>query len=110
MLYPISNDTIPADSLPMKIKPSYVTKTNKEGNFRLNYLRNEPMKLFALKDINNNYLYDMPDEEIAFTEEIVIPEHIKTMEPDTTLGQTPDSIHTKLLYDNFFSFETLPTN
>jgi len=102
MLYPISNDTIPADSLPMKIKPSYVTKTDKEGNFRLNYLRNEPMKLFALKDINNNYLYDTPDEEIAFTEEIVIPEHIKTMEPDTTLGQAPDSIHTKLLYDNFF--------
>lgn len=74
MLFPTRNDTLPADSLPLLTRPLYVTKANENGQFRLRYLRNEPFQLFALRDLNSNYMYDLPDEEIAFADEWVLPE------------------------------------
>ncbi len=73
MLYADENDTIPLDSLPLRIRPSYVAKTDKEGNFSLHNLRNLPYKIFALNDQNSNYLYDLPYEEIAFGDSMVYP-------------------------------------
>lgn len=54
------------DSLPQKEKPYYFTKTNAQGYFVLQNLREADYKIFALKDTNNNMLYDQIIEPIAF--------------------------------------------
>lgn len=73
MLYLIDNDTLPLDSLPYLVKPYYVTRTDKEGNFRFRNLKNERFKLFGLTDMNSNFRYDMAGEAIAFFDSLVKP-------------------------------------
>jgi len=55
-----------ADTMPLKQIPYYVGRTDKEGNFAVNNLRRGVYKLFVLKDGNNNFLFDLPSEQIAF--------------------------------------------
>ena len=57
------------DSLPLTTKPQYITKTQPNGSFAIKNIRQGNYKIFALKDINNNLIYDLPNEEIAFLEE-----------------------------------------
>jgi hypothetical protein len=83
MLYPLSNDTVPLDSLPYLVRPLYVAKTGANGIFQLRYLRNEPYKIFALKDVDNNYLFNQPNEEIAFIDSLILPESITPPQTDT---------------------------
>ena len=59
------------DSLPFKQIPNYISKTNEEGFFRINNIRIDEYKLFCIRDLNKNYLFDMPEEEIAFTDSII---------------------------------------
>ncbi len=74
LLYlPSQADTIPADSLPYLKKPYYVTRTDKNGNFNFRNLKNEGFKLFALSDMNSNFMYDMAGELIAFSDSLVLP-------------------------------------
>jgi hypothetical protein len=54
------------DSIPLKKIPYYVGRADKEGNFAVNNLKAGIYKIFVLKDGNNNFLFDMPDEQIAF--------------------------------------------
>lgn len=68
MLY----DTI-YDSIPYKQIPYYITRTNDQGEFELTNLRNLPYKMFALTDINANYMYDLPTEEISFIDTLITP-------------------------------------
>ena len=56
------------DSLPLTTKPQYITKTQPNGAFAIKNIRPGSYKLFALKDINNNLIFDLPNEEIAFLE------------------------------------------
>ncbi len=54
------------DSLPLVKIPYYVGRTDKEGNFAVNNLKTGTYKLFILKDGNNNFLFDLPSEKIAY--------------------------------------------
>lgn len=54
------------DSIPIKERPRYVTKTNKEGQFFLSNVKYDNYKLFALRDGNSNYKFDHASEEIGF--------------------------------------------
>lgn len=60
-----------ADSLPLTSMPNYVTKSLSDGSFTLKNITQGNYKIFAIKDINSNFRYDMPNEEIAFLEESV---------------------------------------
>lgn len=60
------------DSIVFKKKPFYFTKTDSDGRFSLENIRAGEYKIFALKDENFNYLYDLPNEEIAFQESSVV--------------------------------------
>ena len=92
MLYPPHIDTVPADSLPMLVRPLYVAKTNKQGQFLLANLRNEPYRIFALKDLNSNYLFDQPGEEIAFIDSLLMPEAMEHVHfSDTASADTLDA-------------------
>jgi hypothetical protein len=60
-----------ADSAPIKEKPKYISRTNKQGNFSLHNLEPGFYRIFALKDANSNFLYDLPEEQIAFGDSII---------------------------------------
>ena len=104
MLYPEKNDTISQDSVPCKVRPLYISKTDKNGIFQLRNLRNEPYKIFALKDVNSNYLFDQPNEEIAFIDSLILPE--AAVFPDLTIQPADtskkDTLIVANLYKNYF--------
>ncbi|MDD4849059.1 MAG: Ig-like domain-containing protein [Bacteroidales bacterium] len=77
MLYLNDNDTIPFDSLPYKVLPYYICRSQKNGSFYFNNLIQNDFKIFALKDENRNFLYDLPEEMIAFSDLLVQPYYIK---------------------------------
>ena len=68
-LYAADRDNL--DSLPMSTIPDYLTKTDKEGNFRLEGLADKKYLVFALKDANANLYFDLPNEEVAFLDTLV---------------------------------------
>jgi len=59
------------DSLPKTVRPDYVTRTDPQGHFNFTNIAEGIYKIFALKDINQNYIYDLPNESIAFQENLV---------------------------------------
>jgi hypothetical protein len=61
-----------SDSAPYREIPSYVGKSNKKGTFRVNNLKQDTFRVFALKDANGNLKYDMPEEDIAFLDSLLI--------------------------------------
>ena len=68
-LYDADRDNL--DSLPLSTIPNYITKTDKEGNFRLDGLADKNYLVFALKDANSNLYFDLPNEEVAFLDTLV---------------------------------------
>ncbi len=62
-----------ADSVPYNELPVYVSRTNKQGTFHIKNISATDYKLFALKDNNQNYLFDQPSEEIAFIDSFLTP-------------------------------------
>lgn len=60
------------DSIVAKEKPFYFAKTNKMGEFSFENIKNDTLKLFALKDENLNYKYDLETEKIAFLDSPII--------------------------------------
>lgn len=62
MLY----EEVNQDSIPMKSLPTYVSRTDKEGQFNIGNIAAGNYKVFTLKDGNANYLFDQPTEKIGF--------------------------------------------
>lgn len=89
MVYQDDNDTIPLDSLPLRVQPKSASKSTKDGNFRINNLPAGKYKLFALEDFNNNYIYDLPTERIAFLDTLLTISH---EEPYSTPNDSTDTI------------------
>jgi hypothetical protein len=67
MLYTDLRDSVPLLDIPM-----FVGRSNDSGVFSVNNLRPDVYKVFALKDGNNNFLFDLPTEEIAFLDTTLI--------------------------------------
>jgi hypothetical protein len=68
--YAMVYDTI-RDSIPLQHPPYYVSKTDEKGFFRVRNMKNDTFKIFILKDMNMNYMYDNPEESIAFIDTLV---------------------------------------
>lgn len=62
-----------SDSVVVKQKPEYVIKTSESGTFILPGLPGKAFRIYALRDANENLVYDGDDEEIAFIDSIVFP-------------------------------------
>lgn len=62
------------DSVPYLERPVYLAKTDKQGQFTISYMKEGEYRMFALDDENNNFLYDPPEERIAFLDSLVKPE------------------------------------
>ncbi len=59
------------DSIPRKQLPVYVAKTSDKGWFSFNNIRADSFLIFAVKDANQNYLFDVPTEQIAFSDTLI---------------------------------------
>ncbi|MEI6455162.1 MAG: Ig-like domain-containing protein [bacterium] len=77
-LYIDNSDTIPFDSLPVKVPPYYIVRTDDNGEFRFKNLQDAPFKLLALNDQNSNMIFDQPSEKIAFYDTLIRPYLIPT--------------------------------
>lgn len=86
-----------ADSLPLTTIPDYVSKSLSDGSFLLKNISPGDYKIFALKDINANFRFDLPNEEIAFQEAFVTA--VRAL-PDTA----PDSLKATLPYVTLLAF------
>jgi len=102
LLYIDNSDTIVFDSVPYILKPYYMTKTDASGDYILNNLPDQKFKIFALKDVNSNLLYDQPNEEIAFIDSLVMPYYKQLLIPDSVLT---DSILTDSILTDTTDFE-----
>lgn len=98
LLYADENDTIALDSMPLRIRPNYVAKTDDKGEFGIYNLRDVPYKIFALNDQNGNYLYDLPYEDIAFLDSMIIPYYTGIRETAVVDSTVIDTIP-KVVYD-----------
>lgn len=65
-LYKTLSDSIVALEI-----PSYFAKVQ-DGHFYFKNLAKGTYKLFALEDNNGNYLYDLPEEQVAFINDVVV--------------------------------------
>ncbi len=52
-------------------RPAFATRTNGSGDLLLDHLRDGEYRLYALRDQNANYRFDLPNEEIAFLDDPV---------------------------------------
>ncbi len=67
MLYKDFNDSIFRTQ-----KPDFIAKTDKDGFYSINNIAAGTYSMFALKDINNNFIFDLPNEQIAFLDSVFI--------------------------------------
>ena len=88
MLYKDNNDTIALDSLPLFVKPYYLSKTDKNGKFTFYALADTSYLIFALNDQNNSLTFDQPLEQIAFIDSLVVPQYVKKVKLDTAYLDT----------------------
>ena len=65
-----------ADSAIAKTRPVYMTKTDKDGTFKLKYLKQGQYKIIALKDDDRSMTYNNVSEKMAFCADTIIPVHI----------------------------------
>jgi hypothetical protein len=77
------------DSIPIKSKPIYVSKTNKQGAFSLSNIKYANYKIFALDDKNANYKFDQASERVAFELDTLRKETLTTK---TSKAQIVDSL------------------
>lgn len=88
MLYKNNNDTLPLADLPLYVKPYYVSKTNKKGQFYFSGLEDTSYLMFALRDQNYSMTFDQPNENIAFVDSMVKPQYRPAPVLDSALMDT----------------------
>lgn len=87
----------PNDSVPYKISPSYFTRTGADGSYKINHIRQGNYRAFALKETNGNYLYDAPDESIAFHDTLIKLHHNTSLD-FLLFKELPQTIQLKKYY------------
>lgn len=77
------------DSVPYLERPVYLSKTNKEGFFGITNMRTGQYMMFALEDLNSNFLFDLPNERIAFSDSLITPVYVEPrVNPASTAGDS----------------------
>ncbi len=101
VLYLNNCDTLPFDSLPFRLPPFYLTKTNEKGEFHLTNLRKADYMLLAVVDQNNDFIFNQPSEKIGFLDSLIQASFIlttdsvksdssKTVKKDTLMNVKPN--------------------
>ncbi len=86
-----------ADSAFATLRLERVARTDDYGRFTIRGLKPGKYRLFALKDINNDFRWDNPEEDIAFYDYEISPTSTPTEITDTIYNHTttlPDTVVT----------------
>ncbi len=100
MLYKTHNDSIPYNEAPV-----YVARTDSAGHFKIDYIKQEKYKIFALTDIDMNYKYSLPNEQIAYLDSLIFPTangelQIDTLKAGTEVHKISDGDTTSFVLEN----------
>ncbi|MFK8045710.1 MAG: Ig-like domain-containing protein [Crocinitomicaceae bacterium] len=68
-LYPV-NDSIDVDSIPFKVKPTYITQSSESGDYMIKYIKTGSYNAFAFTDNNRDLLFNPPTEKIGFIDSL----------------------------------------
>jgi hypothetical protein len=60
------------DSVLVKEKPFYSTKTTKEGKYKITNIKKDTFKIVVIKDANNSYTWNESNEEIGFIDSLIL--------------------------------------
>lgn len=66
-------DAAKSDSVVVREKPVYVGRSDAQGVFSIQGLPERSFRVYALKDANNNLIFDGGREGIAFLDSVIIP-------------------------------------
>ncbi len=83
MLYDINSDSIPYQEAPL-----YIARTDSSGRFTVDYIRSGKYKVFAISDIDQNYKYSLPYEQIAFIDTLIYTRAERILQSDTIKAGT----------------------
>ena len=61
-----------SDSILLTKKPFYTAKTDNNGKFRIENVKNDTFRIFAIKDENRSFTYNQGQEQLGFLEQLVI--------------------------------------
>lgn len=105
--------TTPFDSIPMNDQPIYIAQTNRNGQFKIDYLKEDDYYVFAIGDLNKNLKLE-PAELRGFLLDAKIHVGLEN-EPISILTFPPAEAEAKLQTTNFtypgkleFIFNTEP--
>ena len=93
------------DSAVFKVVPDYIAKTDERGMFMMDNIAPGEYHIFAINDLNNDMLYNEGAEEIAFADEIVVPQAEFHESPDTLVKGLDSMLilgHTHFYPDPFY--------
>ena len=105
-----------ADSAFVKLPFDRTSRTNDKGEFTIRNIAPGAYHIFALNDVNRDYKFDQPGEDIAFLDSVIVPSFELTTRQDTawkdsltidtirTVGYTrffPDNIELRLFKEKF---------
>jgi hypothetical protein len=87
-----------SDSAVLKQQPKYITQVRNDGSFTLTNIAAGEYRLYALDESNRDFIFNAPDEKIAFHSEIISPRAERVA--DTTWffhagDTTADVVHEK---------------
>lgn len=71
------------DSAFVKLPFNRTSITNDRGRFTIRNIKPGTYRLYALNDVNRDYKFDQPGEDIAFLDSVVIPTFERTTRQDT---------------------------
>lgn len=79
------------------------SRTNDKGQFTIRNIAPGTYHIYALNDVNRDYKFDQPGEDIAFSDSLILPSFELTTRQDTTWKDTItiDTIRT-VAYTRFF--------
>ncbi|MCK7535133.1 MAG: hypothetical protein MZV63_31155 [Marinilabiliales bacterium] len=55
-----------SDTAPRTVLPAYISKPDASGGFLISNIKPGRFRLYALKDLNGNKMYDLEDEAFAY--------------------------------------------
>jgi hypothetical protein len=87
-----------SDSAVYKSMPAYVAQSDPYGFFTFSHIRPDTFRIFALRDAGDNLLFDMPTEQVAFVDSLIVVDERYYRDPDIPFPNSlnlPDSIKEK---------------
>lgn len=73
-----------SDSAFINKKFDRITRTDNQGKFTISNVKEGKYRIYGLDDIGNNFRFDMPNEQIAFTDSVFVPKVAMKESLDTT--------------------------